>query len=499
MMLLSACEDGDILNTIRIVLVVLDVVKNLLAAIVIIMGIKDFIGSSINGKDDNLKDSWKMLVKRIIAALVVFFLPTIMDAGIKAIDENIYAYHECIVKATPEGIKTAYYNKAKQLVKEAKDSLNREDYSDAKGYLEKIDDSAKKKELQKELKLIDGYITISEEISGMTRKDQYEPMKEKVNKITDSDAKAKLNKQLEEKKKDLKDPPKEEEKKNENNNNNSDNNNNNSQQNVNIGGSIVKKEESDTLKVIISKVNTYYITQIWVKDAYNQLNKYDSPQYGSTLYKPSSLLANAISSNSLNNKIVVGFNASGFYLKDTYDAASVNYYPPYNKTSVGSLVITNGRVVRNAYNKAYKTWFIAGVDKSNTLQIYTDEKSNNASAKKQWSEKVISSIRNTFTFASPLVMNGQASNVTTSMPSPSSALNRQAMCQVDSNNFVLITGSNLNRQNMIDIMLKFNCKTGTNFDGGGSIALLFKSKTSNSIQTIIGNGRALTEVGYFTE
>ena len=85
------------------------------------------------------------------------------------------------------------------------------------------------------------------------------------------------------------------------------------------------------------------------------------------------------------------------------------------------------------------------------------------------------------------------------MPSPGSSLNRQAMCQIDKNNFILITGSNLSRTDLINIMLSANCRTGTNFDGGGSIALLYKSKNSNTIETIIGNGRALTEVGYFTE
>ena len=48
-------------------------------------------------------------------------------------------------------------------------------------------------------------------------------------------------------------------------------------------------------------------------------------------------------------------------------------------------------------------------------------------------------------------------------------------------------------------MLKANCKTGTNFDGGGSIALLYKAKGSTNIETLIGNGRQLTEVGYFVE
>jgi hypothetical protein len=48
-------------------------------------------------------------------------------------------------------------------------------------------------------------------------------------------------------------------------------------------------------------------------------------------------------------------------------------------------------------------------------------------------------------------------------------------------------------------MLSMGCQTGTNFDGGGSIALLYKSHNSSKIETITGNGRALTEVGYFTE
>ena len=265
------------------------------------------------------------------------------------------------------------------------------------------------------------------------------------------------------------------------------------------GGSLVKQEETETLKVAIYKVNSYYITRIWAKNPYMQLNKFDSPNYGKSLEQPGSLLKKATEQNNLGNKLIVGFNASGFYLKGTYDVASVNAYPAYDRTSVGSLVITDGKVVRNAYTKACKTWYIAGVDQDNVMNIYTDSKTNDFNAKQEWANSVIGNIRNTFTFASPLVINGAASNETTSMPSPTGAPNRQAICQVDNNNFILITGPGLTRQNLIDIMLKANCQTGTNFDGGGSIALLFKSKNSTKIETIIGNGRALTEVGYFSE
>ena len=262
-------------------------------------------------------------------------------------------------------------------------------------------------------------------------------------------------------------------------------------------GSLVKEESTDTLKVSIYKNGQYYITKIWVKNAYQQLNKFDSPNYGSTLYRPANLLSQAINQNGLSGKLVVGFNASGFYLRDTYDSASVNAYSAYDKTSVGSLVITNGKVVRNAYQHAVKTWYIMGVDQSNRMRIFEDVKSSDASSKKAWSESIIGTVRNTYTFASPLVVNGTASDIMTSMPSPGSALNRQAICQVDRNNFILITGGGLTRQNLIDIMLENHCITGTNFDGGGSIALLYKGANSQNIETILGGGRSLTEVGYF--
>ena len=275
------------------------------------------------------------------------------------------------------------------------------------------------------------------------------------------------------------------------------NNTNESKTTSNTSLTLIREETSTNLKVNLYKESTYYITKIWVKNAYTQLNKYDSPEYGKKLYKPSSLLERAITEKNLENDLVVAFNASGFYLRDTYDAASVNAYAAYDKTSVGTLVVTNGKIVRNAYQYAVKTWYIAGVDASNKLRIYEDTATKEEQAKKTWGETVAKQIRNTFTFASPLVENKGASTITTSMPSATAKLNRQAICQIDSNNFALITGSNLSRQDLIDIMLQLNCETGTNFDGGGSIALLIKSKNSNQIETIIGNARALPEVGYF--
>ncbi len=268
---------------------------------------------------------------------------------------------------------------------------------------------------------------------------------------------------------------------------------------------VIYKGETNTLKVYVTKESSYYITRVWVKDPYNQLNKFDSPEYGSKLYRPSELLSKANSKYNLTDKLLIGFNASGFYLKDTYDASSVNKYAKYDKTSVGTLVITNGKVIRNVYNKAYKTWFIMGVDKNNKMRIFEDSKASTTAEinkKKAWSEEVINSgIRNTYTFAAPIIMDGKKTNITTSMPDTSNNTpkNLQIFCQVNDNNFILVTAVDTKRNTIINRLLQLNCQTATNLDGGGSIALLYKDKNSNTIKKIVGDGRSLPEVGYFSE
>ncbi len=504
MYILGACDDGDVLNGVRMLVIFMNIFRTVVPLIIIGMGIKDLMAVVTGNKDGQLKTSLSQLAKRIIAGLIVFMLPTLIDALLDILVEDGTSYQYCIENATPEGIQKAYYNTSLKMLETAKEDLDAGELQDALGYAKrKVEDSGQLQEIQSKYEKIRGYLDIQDEISIMTKKDQYNDLKSKVNGIDDSNVKAKLLDKLEKKYRTLneKEGKLRKERDTDGPNGSSSNvlNSNPNMADAGLTGEIVKQEETETLKVVIRKSGTYYTTQVWVKDPYNQLNKYDSPNYGRQTLHPGYLLKKAVEERGLSDKLVVGFNASGFYLKNVYDAASVNYYPAYDKTSVGTLVITDGKVVRNAYDKAYKTWYIAGVDKKGTLNIYTDSKTTDANAKKQWSETVIGEIRNTFTFASPLVENGQASTDTTSMPSPNGKPKRQAICQIDGNNFLLITGSELSRQDLIDIMLSAKCQTGTNFDGGGSIALLWKSKNSTTIDTVVGNNRDLTEVGYFSE
>lgn len=271
------------------------------------------------------------------------------------------------------------------------------------------------------------------------------------------------------------------------------------------GENVILERTTSTLKVYVSKYSNYYLTRVWVRNPYSQLNKFDSFEYGTNLYRPSALLKGASDTYNLKNKFLLGFNASGFYLKDKYDAESVDKYSKYNKTSVGTLVITNGKVIRNYYDKSFKTWYIMGIDKNNQMRLFTDSKATTSSEineKKVFSNTVINSgIRNTFTFAAPLILNGVRANIKTSMPNPNNNTLKgiQTICQVNDNNFVLITSTSMKRNDAIEKMLSLNCKTATNLDGGGSVALLYKDIGSNEVKVILGNNRSLTEVAYFSE
>ena len=271
------------------------------------------------------------------------------------------------------------------------------------------------------------------------------------------------------------------------------------------GENVILERTTSTLKVYVSKYSNYYLTRVWVRNPYSQLNKFDSFEYGTNLYRPSALLKGASDTYNLKNQFLLGFNASGFYLKDKYDAESVNKYSKYNKTSVGTLVITNGKVIRNYYDKSFKTWYIMGIDKNNQMRLFTDSKATTSSEineKKVFSNTVINSgIRNTFTFAAPLILNGVRANIKTSMPNPNNNTLKgiQTICQVNDNNFVLITSTSMKRNDAIEKMLSLNCKTATNLDGGGSVALLYKDIGSNEVKVILGNNRSLTEVAYFSE
>ena len=485
-MIISVCENPNILSIIRLVKIFINIIK-ISVPIILIFSITILFLQSIKiGNDDKFTKSKKIAVTRAIVAIIIFITPTFINLIVKITFPNSN-YNKCLVNSTSENISSIAYTNIKKDILKLKETLSEYEYSRIYknlNYLLPKEKESSKKELEE----IHKYVEIMSRIKNLNKNDKtkYTELEEIVNNIEDTTIKNTLQKELDKYKSnyytyDVIKP--------------------------NSNENIIRQEETDTLKVYITETNTYYLTRIWAEDAYTQLNKEDSPEYGKKLYKPSILLENAIKNNNLDNKLLLGFNASGFYLKDTYDASSVNKYPAYDKTSVGSLVITNGKVIRNNYEKGdILTWFIMGINENNEMLVFEDKKitETTINEKKIWSESVISAgIRNTLTFASPVIENGQRTNYTNEnsrMPGGNNEKEKlQLLCQINNNNFILYTAKNDTRDTGIDLFMNLGCKTAVNLDGGGSTTLLFKSANSNNIEKLIGNSRNLPEVAYFSE
>ena len=76
---LNLCDTPNVLRVFKVVYIFLNIAKIIVPLIIIIVGIKDFIGVTMNGKDDELKSTMNHLVKRIIAGLVIFCIPAIIN------------------------------------------------------------------------------------------------------------------------------------------------------------------------------------------------------------------------------------------------------------------------------------------------------------------------------------------------------------------------------------------------------------------------------------
>lgn len=268
---------------------------------------------------------------------------------------------------------------------------------------------------------------------------------------------------------------------------------------------IIANTKTDTLKVWIEKNNrsgrtSYYTTHIWVKDAYNQLKAQVPNKFGKELALAKTQLDNAISQNNMQNKLVVAINASGFVKKGTWGNNFYNANPAWNLTGGSPLVIVNGKILRDFATTIPSTSYVTyGLKRDGNLEYYKYKKGNNLQENIDLSQKIINDgVLNTFAFNPVLVYNSQKKSKDTTKNI------RQGICQIDKNNFIIITDiynsarNGFNFSELADLMLSLNCKTGFNLDGGGSTSLIFKDKNNKS-KVITGNTRAIADILYFHE
>ena len=264
---------------------------------------------------------------------------------------------------------------------------------------------------------------------------------------------------------------------------------------------VIASYNGSTLKYWIEKPGTYYtVTHIWVKDAYNQLNAEVNTNFG-TLETTNTILNNVIRKYGYSNKAMIAINASGFLMEagSNYE----NYVKDWRLSPTSPVIFIRGKLVRNFTGYTLpSTNPVYGLKKNGYLTYYSfGSGQGSISANKKVVEQMKSDgIRNTVSFNPVLVKN--YSRVT----SDTSNNIRQAICQIDRNNFIIITNTNstnnrgvgFNFKDLADYMVSLNCRTGYNLDGGGSTNFYYK-KNNSSIYSIVTTSRKVADILYFVE
>ena len=172
MTILSVCDNSDILSIIRVIKVVVTLIRIVVPIILIFSLSINYLKAVKSNDSDLISKANKSAVPKIIAALLVFYIPTFVNilADISSYDSN--SYISCINNANSEYISKLVVTEAKLYVEAARQSLKRADYVVALSKVNKIKDNTSKEKYLKELKDIEEKIIAKEEAARQERENR---------------------------------------------------------------------------------------------------------------------------------------------------------------------------------------------------------------------------------------------------------------------------------------------------------------------------------------
>ena len=135
----DVCTNPDILKITMIIKNIFDILKIVIPLILIIVVSIDAGKYIISGSNDELSKKAKQITARIIAAVLVFLVPTILGFCLKFI-ENGTNFASCLTNANPKTIASIILNRADNLVAKAEKSLNESDVAEAKSAIKNVQD-----------------------------------------------------------------------------------------------------------------------------------------------------------------------------------------------------------------------------------------------------------------------------------------------------------------------------------------------------------------------
>lgn len=195
MNILSLCSRPEVLQVMVLVKLLVRAICVIVPIIMIVTMSVDYMKAVGNSDDTMVFKVTKKIPYRAIAAVFIFFVPSLVKILVFIVDSNADGIYSCIENATPELIETTYQNNSRNLLDRLKDSLSIDDYNNAKSMISEIEDEIIKNEYLDELNELKKYIDIKSEINKLIsnyNKDDYVKLIEKIDKIEDKEIRDKL-------------------------------------------------------------------------------------------------------------------------------------------------------------------------------------------------------------------------------------------------------------------------------------------------------------------
>ena len=163
-MILGICDSPSVLEVMLIVTKVITIIRIAVPILLIISLMIGFAKAVSNNDNDALEKAKKASVSKVIAAVLVFLIPTFVDVIVGIVNPNS-EYKECLSDISSETVDKAYDNNMEKLLGSAETNKNLYDYYNAQNYLENIKDSSKKQYYQRRLEDLKKEIDYSKKVS----------------------------------------------------------------------------------------------------------------------------------------------------------------------------------------------------------------------------------------------------------------------------------------------------------------------------------------------
>lgn len=155
MNILSICDNPDVLQVMRIVNIVITIIKIAVPILLIVFIMLELVGAVSD--EDKLKKVTSGAVRKFIAAVLIFLIPTLVQVIVVTTlgDEDAAdGYKNCLKDLSLEQINKIYETNALEAIEKAESTLNNNDYSNAYILTHKIKNTTKKNEYLKRLETL---------------------------------------------------------------------------------------------------------------------------------------------------------------------------------------------------------------------------------------------------------------------------------------------------------------------------------------------------------